>query len=92
MNNSLVMVPHTVCIMYMYLQVERFKHRQCWEDALHARFDCHTGDAVMDDETWGHLQVLCVREREKVGGEEGETRGREGLERRKKERRREVSV
>ena len=60
------MVTHTVCIMY--LQVERFKHRQCWEDALHARFDCHTGDAVMDDETWGHLQVLCVREREGGGG------------------------
>lgn len=38
-------------------QVERFKHRQNWEDALHSRFDCHTGDEVMDHDSWGHLQV-----------------------------------
>ena len=39
------------------VQVERFKHRQNWEDALHSRFDCHTGDEVMDHDSWGHLQV-----------------------------------
>ena len=45
----------------MYVtQVERFKLRQSWEDALHARFDCYTGDPVTSDDEWGHLQVsLC---------------------------------
>ena len=32
--------------------------RQSWEDALHARFDCFTGDPVTTDEEWGHLQVI----------------------------------
>ena len=39
------------------VQVERFKLRQSWEDALHARFDCYTGDPVTSDDEWGHLQV-----------------------------------
>lgn len=42
------------------VQVERFKHKQSWEDALHSRFDCYTGDAVTEDNGWGHLQVSCV--------------------------------
>jgi phosphorylase kinase alpha/beta subunit len=38
-------------------KVEKFKHRQVWEDALHARFDCYSGDEVMDHNNWGHLQI-----------------------------------
>ena len=34
--------------------------RQSWEDALHARFDCFTGDPVTTDDEWGHLQVMVV--------------------------------
>ena len=49
--------------------MERFKHRQGWEDALHSRFDCFTGDEVMDHDSWGHLQV--------GRGEGGRERGRE---------------
>lgn len=41
----------------MCVQVESFKLHQSWEDALHSRFDCHTGDPVTDDQGWGHLQV-----------------------------------
>jgi len=37
--------------------VEKFKHMQSWEHALHSRFDCYTGDAVTEDDGWGHLQV-----------------------------------
>lgn len=39
------------------VQVEQFKYRQSWENALHSRFDYMTGDHVIDDESWGHLQV-----------------------------------
>lgn len=46
----LIAVPHIV-------QVEQFKYRQSWENALHSRFDYMTGDPVIDDESWGHLQV-----------------------------------
>ena len=49
-------------------QVERFKQRQSWEHALHARFNCFNGDSVTEDDQWGHLQV---REGGKEGWEEG---------------------
>jgi len=45
------------CYMRQSEKVERFKLRQSWEDALHARFDCFTGDPVTTDEEWGHLQI-----------------------------------
>lgn len=38
-------------------KVERFKHTQHPVDALHAKFDTHTGDAVVGDSDWGHLQI-----------------------------------
>jgi phosphorylase kinase alpha/beta subunit len=45
------------CYMRQSDKVERFKHRQSGDDSLHARFDCHTGDEVMDH-NWGrHLQI-----------------------------------
>jgi len=45
------------CLRPPTVQVERFKYRQSWDNALHARFDYMTGDHVTDDESWGHLQV-----------------------------------
>ncbi|MGK0673600.1 MAG: glycoside hydrolase family 15 protein [Halothiobacillaceae bacterium] len=37
-------------------KVERFKHSQDPLDALHAKYDTHTGGEVVGDEAWGHLQ------------------------------------
>lgn len=38
-------------------KVERFKYSQRLEDALHAKYDTQTGDAVVGDTEWGHLQL-----------------------------------
>ncbi len=38
-------------------RVERFKHSLAPVDALHAKYDTATGDAVVGDEDWGHLQL-----------------------------------
>jgi phosphorylase kinase alpha/beta subunit len=38
-------------------KVERFKHTQHPDDALHAKYDTHTGDVVVGDQEWGHLQL-----------------------------------
>ncbi len=38
-------------------KVERFKSTQHPLDAMHAKFDTHTGDAVVGDDEWGHLQL-----------------------------------
>ncbi len=38
-------------------KVERFKHTQDVNDALHAKYDTHTGDVVVGDQEWGHLQL-----------------------------------
>jgi phosphorylase kinase alpha/beta subunit len=38
-------------------KVERFKHTQNPLDALHAKYDTHTGAPVVGDEEWGHLQL-----------------------------------
>lgn len=38
-------------------KVERFKHTQDPLDALHAKYDTTTGDTVVADDGWGHLQV-----------------------------------
>lgn len=38
-------------------KVERFKSTQAIEDSLHAKYDTQTGDIVVGDHEWGHLQV-----------------------------------
>jgi phosphorylase kinase alpha/beta subunit len=38
-------------------KVEAFKHSQDPRDALHAKFDTATGDVVVGDDAWGHLQL-----------------------------------
>jgi phosphorylase kinase alpha/beta subunit len=38
-------------------KVERFKRTQLPIDSLHAKYSTHTGDAVVGDDEWGHLQV-----------------------------------
>ncbi len=38
-------------------RVERFKHSLSPTDALHAKYDTATGDAVVGDDEWGHLQL-----------------------------------
>src|SRR3569833_882570 len=38
-------------------KVERFKHTQAVLDSLHAKYDTSTGDTVVGDDEWGHLQI-----------------------------------
>ncbi|MBD2459711.1 glycoside hydrolase family 15 protein [Oscillatoria sp. FACHB-1407] len=38
-------------------KVERFKETQDLLDALHAKYDLQTGDTVVGDDGWGHLQL-----------------------------------
>lgn len=38
-------------------KVERFKADQSAENALHAKYDTQTGEAVVGDDEWGHLQL-----------------------------------
>ncbi|MDY0748627.1 glycoside hydrolase family 15 protein [Paucibacter sp. R3-3] len=38
-------------------KVERFKQTQNPLDALHAKYDTHTGEVVVGDSEWGHLQL-----------------------------------
>ena len=38
-------------------RVERFKHSLAPIDALHAKYDTASGEAVVGDEEWGHLQL-----------------------------------
>ena len=38
-------------------KVERFKQTQSPLDALHAKYNTHTGDTVVGDDEWGHLQL-----------------------------------
>jgi len=38
-------------------RVERFKHSLDPVDALHAKYDTATGQAVVGDDEWGHLQL-----------------------------------
>ncbi|MDF5727728.1 MAG: glycoside hydrolase family 15 protein [Rhizonema sp. PD38] len=44
-------------MMRQSLKVERFKHTQSPLDALHAKYNTVTGDIVVGDDSWGHLQV-----------------------------------
>lgn len=38
-------------------KVEKFKHTQSPLDALHAKYNTTTGDIVVGDDEWGHLQL-----------------------------------
>jgi len=38
-------------------KVERFKYTQNPRDALHAKYGTHSGEVVVDDDKWGHLQL-----------------------------------
>lgn len=38
-------------------KVEKFKRTQSPLDALHAKYDTKTGDTVVGDDQWGHLQL-----------------------------------
>ncbi|NJR15459.1 MAG: glycosyl hydrolase family 15 [Calothrix sp. CSU_2_0] len=38
-------------------KVEKFKHTQYPLDALHAKYNTTTGDIVVGDDEWGHLQL-----------------------------------
>jgi phosphorylase kinase alpha/beta subunit len=38
-------------------KVEKFKHSQDPMDALHAKYDTHSGSVVVGDHEWGHLQL-----------------------------------
>ncbi|WP_016953261.1 glycoside hydrolase family 15 protein [Anabaena sp. PCC 7108] len=38
-------------------KVEKFKHTQSLLDGLHAKYNTATGDSVVGDDEWGHLQL-----------------------------------
>ncbi len=44
-------------MMRQSAKVERFKHTQHPLDALHAKYDTATGEPVVGDSEWGHLQI-----------------------------------
>ncbi|KAI8393300.1 glycosyl hydrolases family 15-domain-containing protein [Radiomyces spectabilis] len=45
------------CMMRQAHKVERFKKTQHVLDCLHAKYDTKTGDTVVPDAGWGHLQI-----------------------------------
>jgi phosphorylase kinase alpha/beta subunit len=45
------------CLMRQAHKVERFKETQSLLDALHAKYNTRTGDVVVGDDQWGHLQL-----------------------------------
>ena len=46
-----------IAMMRQSAKVERFKQTQDPLDALHAKYDTGSGDPVVGDEEWGHLQL-----------------------------------
>ncbi len=44
-------------MMRQAYKVEQFKHTQSHLDALHAKYNTQTGDVVVGDDDWGHLQL-----------------------------------
>jgi len=44
-------------MMRQAAKVEKFKETQAPLDALHAKYDTQTGDVVVNDDAWGHLQL-----------------------------------
>jgi phosphorylase kinase alpha/beta subunit len=45
------------CMLRQAAKVEQFKQTQSPLDALHAKYNTHTGDVVVGDDEWGHLQL-----------------------------------
>ncbi len=45
------------CMLRQAPKVEQFKHTQSPADALHAKYSTQTGDIVVGDDDWGHLQL-----------------------------------
>ncbi|WP_373541961.1 glycoside hydrolase family 15 protein [Chamaesiphon sp.] len=45
------------CMLRQAEKVERFKQTQSPLDALHAKYSTHSGDVVVGDDEWGHLQL-----------------------------------
>jgi phosphorylase kinase alpha/beta subunit len=45
------------CMMKQASKVEKFKDTQSPLDALHAKYSTTTGDVVVGDDEWGHLQL-----------------------------------
>ena len=46
-----------VCWLMQADKVECFKHGQTTKNALHSKFDLHTGDPIGKDDDFEHLQV-----------------------------------
>lgn len=46
-----------ISMMKQAHKVEAFKQTQALHDALHAKYDTETGDPVVGDHAWGHLQI-----------------------------------
>jgi phosphorylase kinase alpha/beta subunit len=46
-----------IAMMQQARKVERFKERQAPLEALHAKYDTATGNPVVGDDEWGHLQI-----------------------------------
>jgi hypothetical protein len=44
-------------MMRQSAKVEQFKQTQSLEHALHAKYNTNTGDTVVGDFEWGHLQL-----------------------------------
>ncbi|KAK6641154.1 hypothetical protein RUM44_012863 [Polyplax serrata] len=49
-----------VSMMHQKDKVEKFKRTQNPCDSLHAKFSSSTGEAVVKDDEWGHLQIDAV--------------------------------
>jgi len=46
-----------MAMMGQRAKVERFKSSFCYRDALHAKYSSVTGQPVVGDKDWGHLQI-----------------------------------
>ncbi|TPQ26704.1 glycoside hydrolase family 15 protein [Methylomonas koyamae] len=46
-----------IAMMRQAAKVEKFKHSQDPLDALHAKYNTQTGEVVVGDSEWGHLQL-----------------------------------
>lgn len=46
-----------IAMMRQAAKVEKFKHSQDPLDALHAKYNTQTGEVVVGDNEWGHLQL-----------------------------------
>lgn len=44
-------------------KVEQFKQTQSLEHALHAKYNTKTGETVVGDFEWGHLQVYTEKKK-----------------------------